>query len=261
MAAGPTQASVGTTAGTGARARPGLFVRAGRLIFHYRNGLFPVALIALLAGFRPVHPAGTTVDWLDVAGLAVALAGQSLRVAVIGYAYIKRGGKDRQVYAAKLVTEGFFAHSRNPLYLGNLVVLLGLFMIHDNPWVYVLGGAFFLFGYSAIVAAEEDYLRGKFGEQYVAYCQRVNRWLPDLRGLTRSLEGMRFDWRRVVVKEYGSAYSWTMGAVLLLVYERSPEVPAAMLSTAAVVLGLLTAGWIAARYYKKRVLGRQASAR
>jgi protein-S-isoprenylcysteine O-methyltransferase Ste14 len=110
------------------------------------------------------------------------------------------------------------------------------------------------------VAAEEDYLQRKFGEEYVAYGQRVNRWLPDLQGLTRSLEGMRFDWRRVIVKEYGSTYYWTVGAVLLLVYERSPKLSEAALSTAAVVLGVLTAGWLAARYYKKRVFWQQASA-
>jgi protein-S-isoprenylcysteine O-methyltransferase Ste14 len=248
------QAFVEPTAPAGEKARPGILVRAGRLLFHHRNLLFPLVLVALLAGVRPAPPAEGEVDWLNVWGLAVALAGQSLRVAVIGYAYIKRGGKNRQVYAAKLVTEGFFAHCRNPLYLGNLIVLLGLFMIHGHPWVYALGGAFFLFGYSAIVAAEEDYLRGKFGESYVEYCRRVSRWLPDFRGLRRSLEGMRFDWRRVVVKEYGSAYAWTVGAVLLLVYERS-ELTAATLATAGIALGLLTAGWIAARYYKKRVLG------
>jgi protein-S-isoprenylcysteine O-methyltransferase Ste14 len=247
-------ALVEPTARADSKARPGILVRAGRLLFHHRNLLFPLVLVALLAGVRPAPPAEGAVDWFNVLGLAVALAGQSLRVAVIGYAYIKRGGKNRQVYAAKLVTEGFFAHCRNPLYLGNLIVLLGLFMIHGHPWVYALGGAFFLFGYSAIVAAEEDYLRGKFGESYAMYCQRVSRWLPDFRGLRRSLEGMRFDWRRVVVKEYGSAYAWTVGAVLLLVYERSERTPATF-ATAGSVLALLTVGWIAARYYKKRVLG------
>jgi protein-S-isoprenylcysteine O-methyltransferase Ste14 len=247
-------AFVEPSAPAGSKTRPGILVGAGRLLFRHRNLLFPLVLVALLAGVRPAPPAEGAVDWLDVFGLAVALVGQSLRVAVIGYAYIKRGGKNRQVYAAKLVTGGFFAHCRNPLYLGNLIVLLGLFMIHGHPWVYALGGAFFLFGYSAIVAAEEDYLREKFGESYVMYCRRVSRWLPDFRGLKRSLEGMQFDWRRVVVKEYGSAYAWTVGAVLLLVYERSAALTAATFAIAASALGLLTAGWIAARYYKKRVL-------
>ena len=90
------RAFVEPTTVAGSKARPGVLVRAGRLLFHYRNVLFPLVLLALLAGSQPAHPAGAAVDWLDVAGLAVALAGQSLRVAVIGYAYIKRGGKDRK---------------------------------------------------------------------------------------------------------------------------------------------------------------------
>ena len=58
------------------------------------------------------------------------------------------------MYAETLVTRGFFAHSRNPLYLGNFLVLLGLFVIYNNPWVYALGVAFFAVTYRAIVAAE-----------------------------------------------------------------------------------------------------------
>lgn len=234
-----------------------MLARLGNQIFRYRRPLFPAAMVALLAGFRPVWPEESTVDWLDFAGLATAIGGQTFRAAVIGYAYVKRGGRDRRVYASKLVTEGFFAHSRNPLYLGNLIILLGLFMIHNNPWVYALGCPFFLIGYAAIVAAEEDYLRKQFGDAYVAYCTRVNRWLPELRGLARSLEGMRFDWRRLVVKEYGSAYSWAAGAVLLLVYERLPAPTPPELVSAALALGLLTVGFVGARYYKKRATRRE----
>ncbi len=228
-------------------------VRIGRWLFRFRNAVFPLVLVAILGGIRPARMTGAgAVDWGDLAGLAVALAGQSLRVAVIGYAYIRRGGKDGQVYASRLVTEGFFAHCRNPLYLGNLLVLLGLFMVHGNPWVFVFGGGFFALAYAAIVAAEEEYLMAKFGDQYAEYCRRIHRWLPDLRGLGRSIEGMRFDWRRVVVKEYGSAYAWLAGAVLLLVYQRAPALTAATVVSAGIVLGLLTAGWGAARLYKKR---------
>lgn len=232
---------------------PGLAVRIGQWLFRWRNALFPLVLLALLGGFRPDTPAGASVDWLDLVGLGVALAGQALRVAVIGYAYIRRGGKGGQVYATRLVTEGFFAHCRNPLYLGNLLVLLGLFMLHNTPWVYLLGGGFFVLAYSAIVAAEEAYLRQKFGELYTEYCRRVNRWLPDLRGLARSMDAMRFDWRRVVVKEYGSAYAWTAGAVLLLVYQRGAQLTGRTVVVAASALVLLTLGWGLARYYKKRV--------
>ena len=43
----------------------------------------------------------------------------------IGYEYIVRGGRQGKVYAEDLVQGGVFAHSRNPLYLGNLLIIVG----------------------------------------------------------------------------------------------------------------------------------------
>jgi protein-S-isoprenylcysteine O-methyltransferase Ste14 len=229
----------------------------GRFFFRYRNAIFPLVLAALFVGFRPVYPYGSErLDgWLDLLGIAVALAGQGLRAAVIGYAYIKRGGKHKQVYANRLVTEGFFALSRNPLYLGNLLILLGLFVLHNNPWVYLLGMAFFLFAYRSIVAAEESYLGERFGEQYVDYCHRVNRWLPDFRGLRRSIAGMPFVWRRVVTKEYGSTYAWCATALLLLAYQIltyfAYEERRSSLNALALLLILLTVTWAMLRHLKR----------
>jgi protein-S-isoprenylcysteine O-methyltransferase Ste14 len=226
-------------------------------LFRHRNLIFPITLVALLGGFRPVYPLDSeTLDrWLDALGLAVALAGQSLRAAVIGYAYIQRGGRHGRVYAAKLVTGGFFNHSRNPLYVGNLMILLGLFTIHGNPWAWALGSLFFLFAYRGIVAAEEAYLEEKFGDEYADYRRRVPRWLPDFRGLGRSLHGMEFAWRRLVIKEYGSTYAWIVGALLLLAYERLVHSGYAaarpVLAGVAVVLAIVTGGWVAARFVKK----------
>jgi protein-S-isoprenylcysteine O-methyltransferase Ste14 len=233
------------------------FVRFGNFVFRYRDALFPAVLLALFLGFRPQYPRGSERldNLLDIAGIAVALSGQLLRVWVIGYAYIIRGGQNRQVYAKDLVTDGFFAHSRNPLYLGNLLVLLGLFLIYHNPWVYALGGTFFLISYAAIVAAEEAYLREKFGPGYDAYTRAVPRWLPRIRGLRQSMEGTRFNWRRVVLKEYTSTFTWMAGAVVLLAADTLAHHPyrerAAYLTALWVCLAVLTLGWAAARYLKK----------
>jgi len=193
-------------------------VRYGNFMFRWRNTIFPVVLLALFVAFRPQWPwrSEPRDNLLDIVGLLVALAGQSLRVAVIGYKYIVRGGKHQRVYAEALVTNGFFAHARNPLYLGNILVLLGLFLVHNSPWVYAIGIPFFLVGYIAIVAAEEHFLRGKFGAAYDEYCRDVPRWIPRLRGLSRSLEGIPFNWRRVILKEYGSTYAWIGGAIVLM---------------------------------------------
>ena len=197
-------------------------IAAGNFFFRTRDAIFPIIFAALALAFTSQYPFGNPhLDlWLDFAGIGIALAGQGLRAAVIGYAYVKRGGKDKKIYAESLVQKGFFAHSRNPLYLGNLLVLFGLVIIHNSPWMYLFAGAFYTFAYLSITFAEEEFLRGKFGEEYIEYCRRVNRFIPTLRGLRASIQDMSFDWRRVVRKEYGSTFTWMLTVIMLLVWER-----------------------------------------
>ncbi|HEX6630835.1 MAG TPA: methyltransferase [Gemmatimonadaceae bacterium] len=234
----------------------GPLVRYGNFMFHWRNTIFPVVLLALFFAFRPRYLAGSerADHWLDALGVLVCATGQALRVAVIGYVYIIRGGRHQRVYAEDLVTGGFFAHARNPLYLGNLLVLLGLFLVHNNPWVYAIGVPFFLLGYIGIVAAEENFLRGKFGAAYDAYTRDVPRWFPRLQGLGASLAGMRFNWRRVVLKEYGSTYAWMLGVIVLLAYQtlthHTYAERAGFLNTLWVVLGVITVAYAVVRYLK-----------
>jgi protein-S-isoprenylcysteine O-methyltransferase Ste14 len=202
--------------------RTPFMIASGNFFFRWRDMLFPLVFAVLAIVLMPQYPFGSArADaWLDAAGIAIAVLGQSLRVAVIGYAYVKRGGKNKKVYADTLVQEGFFNHCRNPLYVGNILILLGLIVVHNNLWFYVIGGAFYAFAYMAITLAEENFLRGKFGTQYEDYCRRVGRFLPSFRGLGRSLEGMHFDWRRVVRKEYGSTFTWLLTLLFLLIWER-----------------------------------------
>ncbi|MEA3211046.1 MAG: hypothetical protein QOE70_4103 [Chthoniobacter sp.] len=182
-----------------------LLIRLGNFLFHYRNGLFPLFYLLL---FVP-SPRLFKDDLLAaIIGFAVALAGQLIRVAAIGLEYIIRGGKNRQIYAKKLVTGGLFAHCRNPLYDGNLLILLGIGLAGDSVLFLTAGLAFFLFAYLAIVAAEENFLRGKFGAEFDEYCALVNRFLPRFSGLRTTLTGMRFNWRRVISAEYGSTFVW-----------------------------------------------------
>lgn len=234
-----------------------LFIRYGNFLFKYRNIVFPLVLFALLFGFYPVQSLGNA-DWsagMNLLGFLISLMGEGIRVAVIGLAYIKRGGVNKRVHADTLVAEGIFAHCRNPLYLGNLLILFGLFIIHNNPWVYLLGFGFFLIAYSAIVAAEESYLSTKFGVDYQNYCYQVNRWLPQLGGLRKTLKSMRFNWRRAVTKDYASAYSWMVLVLLLIGYEHlllsSAEEAAFWLRELGIVFVLLTTAFIIVRFLKK----------
>ncbi len=157
---------------------------------------------------------------MDGVGTGVALSGQALRVLVIGFAYIKRGGRRKRITADRLVCEGIFAHVRNPMYLGNLLIILGLALIANSPWWYLLVAPGFATAYFAIVLAEEDFLAKKFGKEYEEYCRRVNRFVPRFTGLAQSLRPFAFDWKRVIRKEYGTTFTWTSTTLLLLIWER-----------------------------------------
>jgi protein-S-isoprenylcysteine O-methyltransferase Ste14 len=234
-----------------------LLIRFGNFLFAGRNHVFPLVFLAIAAASTPLAPFGSErADLaLDAIGLAVALTGQALRAMVIGLAYIRRGGKARRIHADTLVQDGFFAHSRNPLYLGNMMVFLGLFLVLNSWWGYAVGIPFFYIAYLSITLAEEDYLRRQFGDQYVAYCRRVNRFLPSLQGLDTTLRSMSFDWGRLVRKEYGSTFLWITTVLGLLLWESAARHgwgsvgPRARVLVSIWVVAL--AGYLLARFLKK----------
>lgn len=215
------------------------FITYGDFLFKRRNAVFPIFLICLFLAFQP----RTDLPWLPRLGIAITLSGQLLRGAVIGFAYIKRGGLNKKVYADTLVTSGFFAVCRNPLYVGNVLILGGLLLVHGHPVVLLIGSAFFLIGYQAIIATEENFLRNKFGSEYEQYCASVPRWWVRVERLPAALHGMAFDWRKVVYKDYSTVASWGTQALALFGYREyvaqgraSPQWLYLMFALAAVTL-------------------------
>jgi protein-S-isoprenylcysteine O-methyltransferase Ste14 len=188
-------------------------VALGNFLFHHRNKLFPVFYLLL---FVPAPAVTARVGVIMAAGFAVAALGQAIRVGTIGLKYIIRGGRGRRVYAQDLVTEGIFAHCRNPLYVGNILIVAGLGLMSNSLLFNLLATPLFVFMYMAIVSAEEAFLRGKFGAAYDAYANDVNRWLPRFTGLGETFASMRFNWRQVVIREYTTTYIWLSAAVLLV---------------------------------------------
>ncbi len=198
-------------------------VTIGNFFFKYRNLLFIFLYLALFIPspdiFTPEVFGEKYYWWPIIIGLIVTVTGQAIRGATIGLAYIIRGGKDKKVYAEKLVTEGIFNHCRNPLYVGNILMLLGVGIL-SNSLIYVgILIPLFLFIYQAIVLAEENFLRNKFGVQFDAYCQRVNRWIPSLKGIGKTFEGMHFNANRWILKEYNTQFVWLVGITLILLFK------------------------------------------
>jgi protein-S-isoprenylcysteine O-methyltransferase Ste14 len=194
-----------------------MMVRIGNFFFHYRNILLPLFFLLILV---PSPLVFSNPDWAFLAGFAVCLLGQLIRFITIGLVYIIRGGRNRRIYAEGLVSEGIFSHCRNPLYVGNIAVSIGMGIASNSLIFLSFITPMILFIYSSIVAAEENFLRGKFGTEYDAYAQRVNRWLPNLKGIGKTFRDHRFSWKRVLLKEYNSTFVGIMLALLLVLKAR-----------------------------------------
>jgi protein-S-isoprenylcysteine O-methyltransferase Ste14 len=197
-------------------------VALGNFFFRFRTTISPFLLLLLLLPGAPV------LDDPFVAalvGLLIAATGQVIRAATIGLEYIVRGGRNHRVYADDLVTEGLFRHTRNPMYVGKFLMVLGVGFA-SNRWPALLGITIaYSFMYQAVTLAEEAYLRNKFGPAFDEYCRRVPRWLPRLAGLGETLSRSRFRWTRVLVKGYSEPLGWTLPIVAIGLYNLRKVAP------------------------------------
>ncbi len=76
-----------------------------------------------------------------------------------------------------LVTGGWFRWSRNPMYLGIILVLAGAALLLASPLALLAGPAYGWWVRRRFIAREERLLEARFGDAYRAYCRRTRRWV------------------------------------------------------------------------------------
>ncbi|MEB3020842.1 methyltransferase family protein [[Mycobacterium] crassicus] len=113
------------------------------------------------------------IAWIGVASCFAGLLLVAVSLVAFGTSF--RVGIDAD-HPDKLVTSGVFAISRNPIYVGFGLVLLGEFLVFPSwiPLIYLLA-AMWLFNRQ--VLREEAFMRGHYGREYADYCGRVRRYL------------------------------------------------------------------------------------
>ncbi len=197
----------------------------GRVLFKFRS-ITPLPVLALLVWLLwrsrgAAGPGGILVDeLLDLVGVSLCILGESLRFYVTGQVPDGTSGQNDRLEAVVLNTRGPYAFVRNPLYVGNLFLVLGLLCVAHDPFVYAVGLAFFFGEYFFIIRAEEDFLRTRFVHAFDDYCAKVPRWIPRLSpAFTGALREGGFDWRRALKKEHNPTMAWVTGVVALLGWE------------------------------------------
>lgn len=147
-------------------------MKLGQFFFKYRSYTPLPFLIPMFLYGRP------TLLTL-IAGLAVALLGELIRLWGVSYA----GGetRTRKVGASNLVTQGPFSYIRNPLYFGNILIYFGISVMANSlfPYLQIFALLYFYMQYYYIVTDEEEpFLKSSFKEKYDDYCNSVSRFLP-----------------------------------------------------------------------------------
>ena len=143
--------------------------------------LVVLAVVTLAFAFTPaVYQYATPIVWLEHWGVEIVglvLLGVSL--VWIAVAQMQMGASWRIGIDTKnqteLVNRGLFTVSRNPIFCGMRLALLGFFLTMPNAvTLLVLGLGDVLMQIQ--VRLEEEFLRGVHGEKYSAYCRAVRRW-------------------------------------------------------------------------------------
>ena len=242
------------------RVAPGWLIASGHFFFRARNAVFPTIFAVVALVMRPQFIGSPRVhQGLIVLGVVVALAGQAMRLITIGYEYIERGGKEGKVYASRLVQGGVYGLTRNPMYVGNALIAIGMTMAISAPLGYVTLIPFFVLIYAAIIAAEERYLREKFGAEYEAYCARVPRLLPSIPQLCRLMATTPYDWRTALRKDLSTVTGLSLGLIVVPLWRtwRLEGVPAARAQASAALIGasvVLGLYWGLHQLKKRRLL-------
>jgi protein-S-isoprenylcysteine O-methyltransferase Ste14 len=138
---------------------------------------FAIAILVMIA-LHLVLPVARVVPWpWSLVGVVAMLAGIAL--AIWGERRFKHAGTAVRPFAPStaLVEDGPFRFTRNPMYLGMLLVLAGLFLLLGTLGPLVVLPAFFWGLQTRFVVFEEAHMENHFGARYQDYRRRVRRWL------------------------------------------------------------------------------------
>jgi hypothetical protein len=191
------------------------FESEGNWLFRYRSFL---PLIILVIGWilylrRELHPEEFPLykpeldNYFLGAGIGIGLLGLFIRIYTVGHTPKNTSGrntKEGQV-ADTLNQTGIYSLVRHPLYLGNFLMWLGPAIFTAHVW-FVIGFTFMYWVYyERIMFAEEQFLRKKFGDTYLAWSEKVPAFIPKFSSFKSP--SYPFSWKKVLKKEKNGVFA------------------------------------------------------
>jgi len=185
--------------------------KQGSFLFKWRSYLplltVPLFIIALCHSEYLERVFGDFADkfW---EGLCIGISFLGLFVRVLVAGYVPRGTSGRNTrwqVAETLNTTGMYSIVRNPLYLGNFIIVLGILLFVQVWWIVVIGIVGFWFFYERIVFTEEGFLRRKFGAVFLEWKKKTPVFYPRFKNWQKPNIPLSF--KTVLRREFSTFFS------------------------------------------------------
>jgi len=178
--------------------------RQGNWLFRYRSYLPILILLIILLEMRdftyPYNDHTWDQRW-ELFCLSIAFMGLAIRLYTIGHVPKGTSGRNTKKQVADVLnTTGIYSVVRNPLYLGNFFMWFAAGLFIREWWVSILIITVFYIYHERIVFAEEEFLRQKFGENYIKWASVTPAFVPNFK-LWKS-SNMEFSVKTVLRREY-----------------------------------------------------------
>ncbi len=181
-------------------------IRSGHTIFKWRSYIPLLFIIPLLLALREsahleeVFGENEEDLWV-LASFLLSLSGIAVRCFTVGFVPGGTSGRNTQSQrATHLNTTGMYSVVRNPLYLGNFIIILGVMMSMMVWWLVLIGALGFFIYMERIIMAEEAFLEQTYGAEYNEWRAKTPVIIPNF-SLWHAPE-MSFSWKTVLKREY-----------------------------------------------------------
>ncbi len=187
------------------------FEQQGDWLFRWRSYI-PLVLIpfaAIAVAFLSTGSIGIVLwnSWIyKGACFGISVAGLIVRCLIIGYVPAGTSGRNtKEQKADSLNTKGIYSLVRHPLYLGNYLMFLGIVLYIPLAWFAIIFSLLYWIYYERIMFREEEFIRGKYGDTFVAWSKKTPAFIPRFSGYKKP--ALSFSFVNVLRREYSGFYA------------------------------------------------------
>lgn len=187
-----------------------IYEKQGAFLFRWRSYIplliLPFAIIVFRdpAYLHPLFASPLDTFW-ELFAILVSTMGFVIRILVAGHVPAGTSGRNTLTQVANVLnTKGMYSIVRNPLYLGNFLIILGILLFTQVWWFVLWASLAFWIYYERIIFTEEEFLRKKFGEAFTSWAEKTPMFIPNFSLWEKA--DLPFSWKIVLRKEYSGLF-------------------------------------------------------